>query len=86
MIKPLDASKNDDFFSLGLIVLMIIVKGKPEDFYHWHKTEKIFVGSVNLKHIEYCMRMLMRNYSTKLVAKVKELLYQGNRYEVKEEE
>ena len=69
---------NDDFFSLGVIVLMIITKGKPEDFYHWHKTDKIFVGSVNLKHIEYSMRLLVRNYSTKLVAKVKDLLSRGN--------
>ena len=69
---------NDDFFSLGVIVLMIITKGKPEDFYHWHKTDKIFVGSVNLKHIEYSMRLLVRNFSTKLVAKVKDLLSRGN--------
>ena len=51
MIKPVDASINDDLFSLGLIVLMIVAKGNPEDFYLWHKTEKVFVGSINLKHV-----------------------------------
>ena len=51
MIKPMGAEINDDLFSLGLIVLMIVTKGKPEDFYYWHKTDKIFVGSINLKHI-----------------------------------
>jgi hypothetical protein len=38
MIKPMDASIGDDLFSLALIVLMIVVKAKPEDFYVWHKT------------------------------------------------
>lgn len=78
MIKPIDASIDDDLFSLGLIVLMIVGKSQPEDFYLWHKTEKVFVGSVNLKHVEHCMRILVRNYSTKLVAKVKSLLAKGN--------
>lgn len=74
MIKPIGASKADDLFSLALIVLMIANKCKPEDFYLWHRTEKVFTGSVNLKHIENCMRVLVRNYSSKLVNKVRELL------------
>jgi len=77
MIKPVDASVDDDFFSLALIVLMIVGKSRPEDFYLWHKTDKIFVGSINLKHVEYCIRILVRNYSTKLVAKVRALLAKG---------
>lgn len=74
MIKPVDASIEDDYFSLALVVLMIVSKSKPEDFYIWHRTEKVFVGTINLKHIENCMRVLMRNYSSKLVNKVRELL------------
>lgn len=74
MIKPVDAAIEDDYFSLALIVLMIVSKSRPEDFYIWHRTEKVFVGTINLKHIESCMRVLMRNYSSKLVNKVRELL------------
>lgn len=77
MIKPFDASIDDDLFSLALIILMIVARSKPEDFYIWHKTEKIFVGTINLKHIENCLRILMRNYSSKLVTKVRELLAKG---------
>lgn len=74
MIKPVDAAIEDDYFSLALIVLMIASKSKPEDFYIWHRTEKVFVGTINLKHVEHSMRVLMRNYSSKLVNKVRELL------------
>ncbi len=77
MIKPVDASMDDDLFSLAIIVLMIAAKSKPEEFYLWHKTDKVFVGTINLKHIENCLRVLMRNYSSKLVNKVRKLLARG---------
>lgn len=71
MIKPVGSSMNDDLFSLALIVLMIVSGSTPQQFYIWHKTDKILAGSLNTKHIEYCMRLLTRNFSSKLVAKVK---------------
>lgn len=74
MIKPVDASIEDDLFSLALIVLLIVSKTTPQHFYNWHKTEKVFVGCLNFKHLEHCMRLLIRNYSSKLVRKVRELL------------
>ena len=51
MIKPIGSSINDDFFSLALIVLMVISGSTPQHFYLWHKTDKILAGSFNKKHI-----------------------------------
>jgi len=81
MIKPVGSSINDDYFSLALIVLMIVSGSTPQHFYIWHKSNKILAGSFNTKHIEYCMRLLARNYSSKLVAKIKELLALGQAVE-----
>lgn len=38
MMKAYDFNITDDLFSLGLIILMIIAGGKPENFYTWQKT------------------------------------------------
>ena len=71
MIKPVGTSIKDDLFSLALIVLMIVSGRKPQYFYFWQKTDKVVIGSFNVKHIEHSLRLLNRNFSSKLVAKVK---------------
>lgn len=77
MIKPYEFNITDDFFSLGLIILMIIAKGKPENFYNWHKTEKFLMGTFKMKYIEHCIKIMSRNYSSKLCNKIKSYVLVG---------
>jgi hypothetical protein len=79
VIKPSDSSIYDDLFSLGLIILMIIAKGNPANFYTWNKSERILLASFNTKYIEHCIRLMNRNYSSKLGNKVKSLVFPDNK-------
>ncbi len=71
MIKPTDCSVSDDHFSLGLLVLLAACGGATGQFYLWHRSDRVIAASLNYKQIEHCMRLLARNYSSKLVAKVR---------------
>jgi Na+-transporting NADH:ubiquinone oxidoreductase subunit NqrD len=51
MMKAYEFNISDDLFSLGLIILMVIAGGRPENFYSWQKTEKFLVGSFNMRYI-----------------------------------
>lgn len=71
MMKPYEFNISDDLFSLGLIILMIIAKGSPDNFYSWHTTDKFLAGSFKMKYIEHCFKLMSRNFSSKLCNKVK---------------
>ena len=73
-MKPTEFTIHDDLLSLGLIVLMIVTKSTPQHFYHWKSTERLFTGALNVKFIEGAQRVLARNYSSKLVRKVRGFL------------
>jgi hypothetical protein len=80
VIKPTDTDLNDDLFSLGLITLTLAAKTNPDHFYTWRKSEKLITGNFNTKHIEHCLRILNKNYSSKLNSKVKALLFPTQQY------
>lgn len=60
----------DDYFSLGMIVLMMVSGKEVRDFYCW-ESKKPNVISLNSKQVEVSMKELERNYSSKLAKKVR---------------
>lgn len=71
MMKPYEFNLTDDLFSLGLIILMIIARGTPAHFYAWHASDKFLAATFNLKYLEHCFKLMSRNFSSKLCAKVR---------------
>ena len=64
----------DDYFSLGMIILMIVSGKEARDFYNW-ETNKPNIIYMNNEQVELSLKKVERNYSSKLVKKVKQLLF-----------
>ena len=64
----------DDLFSLGLIILALATKQTSHDFYDWKPNNN---AVLKLKNIEKSFNQLERNYSSKLVKKIKSLVFEG---------
>ena len=65
----------DDYFALGMIVLAVAVGKDAGYFYVWNGKGQ---GSLNVKNMEASLRAIQKQYSSKLVKKVKWLLYEAD--------
>lgn len=64
----------DDYFSLGMIALAVAVGRDADYFYTWNIKGQ---GSLIIKNMENSLRVVQKHYSSKLVKKIKWLLYEA---------
>jgi hypothetical protein len=62
----------DDYFSLGMIILAIAAEKEAGDFYSWNDKGH---GLLNMKKIEYCLKDVQKKYSSRLVKKIRALIF-----------
>ena len=62
----------DDYFSLGMIALAVAVGKDADYFYSWNSKGQ---GSLIVNNMEASLRAVQKQYSSKLVKKIKWLLY-----------
>lgn len=65
----------DDLFTLGMIVLAVAVGRDATYFYNWNAKGH---GTLEPKNVEISLKAVQKNYSSKLVKKIKWLLYEND--------
>lgn len=62
----------DDLFSLGMVVLAVAVSQHANYFYNWNANGQ---GMLLMKNLDASIRLLQKKYSSKLVKKIKWLIF-----------